>query len=47
MRRSELLVGLLLAVSLPASAQNFPKVEASAGYRTSKSKYRVDTILDR
>ncbi len=32
MRRSELLIGLLLAVALPASAQNFPKVEASTGY---------------
>jgi hypothetical protein len=32
MRRSELLAGLFLAFSLPASAQNFPKVEASAGY---------------
>jgi outer membrane immunogenic protein len=32
MRRTALLVGLLLAASLPASGQNFPKVEASAGY---------------
>jgi outer membrane immunogenic protein len=32
MRRFELLVGLLLVAFLPASAQNFPKVEASAGY---------------
>jgi hypothetical protein len=30
--KPKLLVGLLLAISLPASAQNFPKVEASTGY---------------
>jgi Outer membrane protein beta-barrel domain len=32
MRRPKLLIGLLLIVALPTSAQNFPKVEASAGY---------------
>lgn len=32
MRRSVLLTGFLLAIPLPVSAQNFPKVEASAGY---------------
>jgi hypothetical protein len=32
MPRCNVLAGLLLAVSLPVSAQNFPKVEASAGY---------------
>lgn len=32
MRRSRLLIGLLIVVAPPASAQNFPKVEGSAGY---------------
>jgi outer membrane immunogenic protein len=32
MRLFKLLIGLLLTISLPACAQNFPKVEASTGY---------------
>lgn len=32
MRRPELVIGLLFALSTPAWAQNYPKVEASAGY---------------
>jgi hypothetical protein len=32
MRRYKLALGLLLALSLPATTQDFPKVEASTGY---------------